>query len=54
MGGAGNVNALWADTGLEPDTIALKPASKLAKNDRCPSLVKARASSTEYFIKGGP
>ncbi|WP_334496603.1 hypothetical protein [Bradyrhizobium sp. AZCC 1678] len=52
-GGAGNVNAVWADARSKTATVALRAASVVAKKVRCAPLVgKRRAASMACFIKG--
>src|SRR5437762_13932787 len=52
-GGAGKVNAVWADARSKTAAVALRAASVAAKKARCAPLVeKRRAASMACFIKG--
>jgi hypothetical protein len=52
-GGAGKVNAVWADARSKTATVALRAASVAAKRVRCAPLVgKRRAAAMACFIEG--
>src|SRR5436190_8174841 len=52
-GGAGKVNAVWADAPSKTAAVALRAASVAAKKVRCAPLVEKRgAASMACFIKG--